>query len=135
MKKAKNEDNDFYKASKFDVILIGIIMFFSFGYVIWVAHNRIQQASGAKVAFIYQKNLLLEKIVLEKDKTFAIKDGRMQIEIKQGRIRVVKSDCPQHICVNMGWIQYSGQTIACVPNQVLIEVKSSGSPFLDAVAN
>ena len=71
---------------------------------------------------------------LEKDKIIPILNNKMQVEIKSGRARVLDSDCPHHICKNMGWIKYNGETIVCVPNQVLIEIKSKGPAIIDAVA-
>jgi len=57
----------------------------------------------------------------------------MQVQIKDGKLRILNSDCPQQICKNTGWIKYSGQAIACVPNQVLVEIKSKGPAAVDAV--
>lgn len=133
MKHGLQEGADFYKTSKFDVILIGLVLFLSVVSILWFTRTRIRQSSEPKVALIYQKDKLLEEVKLDNDNAISILNGRMQIEIKGRRIRVVNSDCPQHICVNMGWIKYSGQTIVCVPNKVVIEIKSAGSPLLDAV--
>jgi len=134
----KNEENQdkessFYKTSKYDIILIAFIVFFSLVFMLWINQGRFKQASGPGIALIYQKDKLLEKVGLKKDGIVNILDGQMQIEIKGKKIRVVKADCPQHVCINMGWIQYSGQTIVCAPNKVLIEIASKGSPLLDAV--
>jgi len=133
MKDGLQEDAGFYKTSKLDVILIGLVLFFSVVSIVWFTRSRIRRSSEPKVALIYQKDKLLEEVKLDNDKAISILNGRMQIEIKGRRIRVVNSDCPQHICVNMGWIKYSGQTIVCTPNKVVIEVKSIGSPLIDAV--
>ena len=127
-------DVDFYRASKFDRVLIGLIIFFAIVSILWINRERFRQSSQGKTALIYQRDNLLEKAGLEKDKIITMLNGKMQIEIKNRKLRVLNSDCPQHICMNMGWIKYSGQTIACVPNQVLIEIKSGGSPLLDAVS-
>ena len=133
MKHGLQEDADFYKTSKFDVVLIGLVLFFSIVSILWFTRTRIRQSSEPKVVLIYQKGKLLEEVKLDNDNAISILNGRMQIEVKGRRIRVVNSDCPQHICVNMGWIKYSGQTIVCAPNKVVIEVKSTGSPLIDAV--
>lgn len=117
-----------------DFVLIGLILFFALASILWFRRERLSQLSQSKLALIYHRHNLLEKVGLEKNKIINLLNGKMQLEIKAGKIRVLNSDCPQHICMNMGWIKYSGQTIACVPNQVLIEVKSSGSPLLDAVS-
>ena len=52
------------------------------------------------------------------------KIGLLTIEIKKGRVRVVKSSCANKICVKTGWISRNGEYIACVPNQVLIKLVS-----------
>ncbi|MCP4353717.1 MAG: NusG domain II-containing protein, partial [Desulfobacterales bacterium] len=57
------------------------------------------------------------------------------IETKQGGIRIKKSDCPRQICVNTGWIKTPGRIIVCVPNKILIEIKSEKPLFLDAVVH
>ncbi len=76
---------------------------------------------------------MVKSLRLDKDQEIIILNGEMLIEIKEGRIRVRESDCPRKICVNTGWIKTPGQVIVCVPNKVLVEIKSAGSPFLDAV--
>ena len=132
MKHGLQEDTGFYKTSKFDVILIGLVLFFSVLSIFWVMLSHTGGLSGAKRALVYQNDKLIEQVKLDKDKTINLFDGKMQIEVKTGKIRVAKADCAHHICVNMGWIKYSGQTIVCAPNKVLIEIKSTGSPLIDA---
>ncbi|MDO8603660.1 MAG: NusG domain II-containing protein [Candidatus Omnitrophota bacterium] len=129
----KEENKDFYQTTRFDLIFIVLILFFSV-VSFWVIHKRFQPSSGQSAVYIYQKDKLLEDSGLDKDKIIAILDGRMQFELKDGRVRVISTDCPHHICKNMGWIKYNGETIVCVPNQVLIEIKSEGPAIIDAVA-
>jgi len=131
----QNRDNDFYKTSKFDYFLIIFILFFSIICVVWFAPGRFQQSGGPKVALVYLEGRLLEKVDLKNEEVTALLGGRMQLESKAGKIRVKQSDCPLHICLNTGWIRYSGESIICVPNKVLIEIKSTAAPLLDAVAN
>lgn len=56
----------------------------------------------------------------------------MTIEVGQGRARVVKSDCPEQICVKTGWISRAGQTIVCVPNRTVFRL--TGKEGLDAIS-
>lgn len=130
---ALKQDTSFYQVSRFDIFIIVLILSFSIFFLFWFADKRRQESTQPKTALIYQKDRLLEEIKLEEDRELNLLNGRMQMEVSKKRIRVLNSDCPQHICVNMGWIQYSGQTIACVPNEVLIEIKSTGPALLDAV--
>lgn len=48
--------------------------------------------------------------------------GKTEIEIKDGRVRVVDSPCERKICVRAGWIHRSYQTIICMPNHVVIRL-------------
>ena len=127
-------DDSFYRTTKIDLILIVLVLFLSTLSIIWVSINQIKQSSLPKVASIYQESIKLEDINLEKDGITSILNGKMKIEVKSGKIRILDSDCPQKVCVKMGWIDNSGQTIVCMPNHVLIEIKSSGSPLIDAVS-
>jgi len=129
----KEEDKDFYQTTRFDLAFVILILFFSI-VSFWAIHKRFQPSSGANAVCIYQKDKLLEEDGLGKDKIITILEGKMQLELKNGKIRVLNTDCSHHICKNMGWIKYNGETIVCVPNQVLIEIKSKGPAIIDAVA-
>jgi len=135
MKRTLSEDPDFYKISKFDIVLISLVILFSVVFIAGLNHSRLGQLQASKIALIYQNGKLLEKLSLDKAEIVKILNGKMQIEAQKGKIRVLSADCPQHLCMNMGWIQHNGQTIICVPNKVVIEVKSTGAPLIDAVAN
>ncbi len=134
MKISITGESGFYKTSGLDVILIAGVLIFSVISIFRFSLSRPKQSAEAKEVLIYQNQKLLEKTGLNKDRMIALLSGQMQIEIRGGKLSVIHSECPQHICVNMGWIQYSGQTIVCVPNRVVIEIKSSSSPLLDVVA-
>lgn len=123
-----------YRVTAFDVFLIVLILFFSAGVVLYTRVGLNRESPELFEASVYQEGKLLKNLRLDKDQEIILLNGRMSIEIKQGRIRVRRSDCPRKICVNTGWIKTPGQVIACVPNKVLVEIKSAGSPFLDAVA-
>lgn len=133
MKNEPKEDVGFFRASKSDFLLIGLILFLSGFFIIWFAQGAFQPDSASNIAFIYQGKTLIEQTDLSKDRIIGILNGKMQLQIKAGKLRILNSDCPQHICKNMGWIKYGGQTIVCVPNQVLVEIKSKGPAVVDAV--
>jgi len=132
--KRKETGRDLYQTTRSDLVFIGLILFISVASSFWVIHKRFQPSSGSSAVCIYQKDKLLEESGLDKDKIIAILGGKMQLELKDGRIRVLNTDCPHHICKNMGWIKHNGETIVCVPNRVLIEIKSKAPAVIDAVA-
>lgn len=123
-------DRGFYKTSKFDLVVISLVILFSGGMVA----RSVWQSAPASEALIYKDSRLLRQVSLAKDRVFDIDGGKMRIQVKGNRIKISGSDCPQHVCVHTGWIQYSGQTIVCVPNKVVIEVKSGRPAPVDVVA-
>ena len=55
--------------------------------------------------------------------------------IRDGGARIKEASCPDKLCVGMGVIRRAGQSIICLPNQVVVEiVDSSGLPDTDAVS-
>ncbi len=55
------------------------------------------------------------------------------VEIKDGKIRVLKAECPDNTCVHMGWLSSSAMPIVCLPNHLVIEFAENNSE-IDAVA-
>lgn len=50
--------------------------------------------------------------------------GTNVIEVSGGRVRVSEADCDNQVCVNAGWASVEGQTITCLPHQLVVEVLS-----------
>lgn len=47
------------------------------------------------------------------------------IEIKEGRVRMVEANCPDQVCAKQGWIDRPGQSIVCVPNELVIYLQGA----------
>jgi len=60
-----------------------------------------------------------ENVSLNKDRIFTLENG-IVIEVKDGKVRVKDSDCPQKICVKHGWLKYAHDVIVCLPNKTII---------------
>ena len=73
------------------------------------------------------KTLYTFDLSKEKDRTITVEyEGRKNIiEIKDGRIHMLEADCPDHICMDTGWL--SDVPIVCLPNKLVIEFADSGS--------
>ena len=46
------------------------------------------------------------------------------IRIENEQIAVTAADCPDKICIQTGAISHAGEIIACLPHQLIIEIKS-----------
>lgn len=109
-----------YKISKYDYIIIATVLIFSFSFIL---SGRNFLFNNEKKAIIYKNNELIKEINLSLLKNINyIRNDNMEIEIKQGCIRVIKSDCSQKICMHTGWIENPGQIIVCLPNKLFIEI-------------
>lgn len=49
--------------------------------------------------------------------------GDTLVEIRDKKVRIKDSPCPNKTCVAAGAISESGQWLACLPNQVLVRVE------------
>jgi hypothetical protein len=122
----------FYRLSATDVVMVVVVLavcaaaLFSMG-------ARGAGASDGATASILLNDSVIETVPLDVDRILRLRDVGMTLEVKGGRIRVLESDCPHHVCVNTGWIGRTGSIIACVPNRVVVRVDGSEEPFLDAI--
>ena len=62
---------------------------------------------------------------LHKEATIQVKGkiSQMTVEVKNNRVRVISSDCPDKICIKTGWISHGYEFILCAPNQVSIRIR------------
>ena len=60
--------------------------------------------------------------------------GTTVISIKDGGVRVVSSPCTDKICINAGILDKKGSWTACLPNKVLVRVRSKSEKAVDAVS-
>jgi hypothetical protein len=82
------------------------------------------------VAYIITKNnKVIKRINLDKvEKPMRITvsgDYHNEILVEKGRIRFEKSDCPNQICVNSGWLDKNGNIAVCLPNKVIVSVENN----------
>jgi len=59
---------------------------------------------------------------LNKDRMVSVEGpkGKTFIEIKNQKVRITGSPCPNKLCVRQGWINNGG--LVCLPNKVVITV-------------
>lgn len=55
------------------------------------------------------------------------------VEVDNGRIHVREADCPDQICVRVGWISAAPQQIVCLPNRVVIKIAATAADIDDIV--
>ena len=103
------------------LILLSLLPLLTFG-----------RPAAAVYAEIRQDGKILEQIPLtghignrEIPVTFP-HDGREEhnlIRVENEKIAIIEADCPDKICVQTGAISRPGETIACLPHKLIIEIK------------
>lgn len=64
---------------------------------------------------------------LARDQVIAIGSTNV-CEIKDGKVKMTKASCPDHLCMKQKAVGDHGGTIVCLPNKIVIEgVKAAGS--------
>lgn len=60
--------------------------------------------------------------------------GPSTVAAEDGRVWMIESTCRDKLCIGMGAIESSGQSIVCLPNRVVVRVTGNRSPSdVDAV--
>lgn len=87
---------------------------------------------------VYRADDVIAEYPIDEDKVFNV-DGELgivEVEIKNGRVRVVSSTCPRHICMKTGWISKSYEQIICAPNRIYVGIESDPEKTeIDAVTH
>lgn len=73
---------------------------------------------------------------LSEDRTIEIEQNHHinKITIKDGTVQMSYSTCKNQVCVKDGSISKTNQSLVCLPNKVMVEIKGGEEDF-DAVSN
>lgn len=110
----------FHLIKPFEAVIIGVILFGGIAAIFIM--NR--SGGGSRTAVIRCGDIRHE-LALDKDGLFRFDGIDAEFEVKDGKIRLTKSSCPDKICEKTGYIGSSGQSIICVPNKITVAVVGS----------
>lgn len=117
--------------NKNDLKFIFILLFIG---VFVLLMTRLKQTNESKMAYVYyDSNLVLTIDLSLEEKEYTIKgaNGDVLISAGDGKIKVEEENSPYHLCSKQGYITSSYETIVCLPNKVVIEIKDNES--LDSI--
>lgn len=74
---------------------------------------------------------------LSKDRIMHVKGplGETEVEIRDGKARILRSPCKLKVCIKSGFIQYADRISVCLPNKVVVRVEGNSQRGLDAVVS
>lgn len=104
------------------MLLAAVIVIVAGLYVVntWIIHKP------GKEVVVTVEGKLYGTYPLNEDAVIDIQ-GTNRLEIRDGKADMVWADCPDKLCVHQKAIQRNGETIVCLPNQVVAEVKGDGN--------
>lgn len=77
-----------------------------------------------------------ESYPLGEDRTVEVKGiggGSNLLVIEDGKAYISEATCPDKVCIGMGKISRRGESVVCLPNQVVIEVVSGSEKETDDI--
>lgn len=89
---------------------------------------KLMESMNTKEEFgkVIYNNEVLFYFDINKNDTYEFEGdyGKMHLEVKDGSFRVHDVECPNQICVGMGWLHkddiFASIGIVCIPNQVVV---------------
>lgn len=103
---------------KYGVFFLGLLVLICLVFII------IPKKSSTKAQLSINGKVVKQFDLTQQDFTenFSSYGANITIQVKNGQIRVLESDCPDKICVHTGFISDITQTAVCMPNKAVLEI-------------
>lgn len=105
------------------IFVVVILALISLGYIKRQGFSNENKFVSIQVNGKEIKRIIFDKNIVGKQIPIESKYGFNLIEIGHEKIRVIEADCPDKIDVEQGYISKIGESIVCLPNRMLIEIK------------
>ena len=123
---------EWLKTHRNDVILIAVLVLLGGALAVFLWLTR---QDGGYVSVQVDGERLME-LSLSEDARIVLGSGEHTntLVIENGAARVAEADCPDQICVSQGAVRYEGESIVCLPHQLVVTVEGGASNDVDAAA-
>jgi len=111
---------------KQDVYLILILL--AAAAAVFAGYRVLNRGSGSQ-AVVYVGDEEYQRLSLNQDQELLITGkggGTNRLIIRDGQADVTEASCPDKICVHQSPISEIGETIVCMPNQVIVTIEGEG---------
>lgn len=111
------------KADKLCIVIILLISFVCYLPLLW---NTYQNQNKTKEVVVSYKDQEVLRKPLDVNGNYQVKGtlGLVEIEVLDDRVRVEKETSPNHLCSIQGWVSESNRPIVCLPNNIVVEIKT-----------
>ncbi|MGO1470467.1 MAG: NusG domain II-containing protein [Tissierella sp.] len=111
------------KGDKILILVVILLTLASLGFI-----KKQSLSNDSRFVSIQVDGKEVKKIIFDEEivgKTFPIDSeyGYNLVEFGDEKVRVIEADCPDQIDVKQGYISKIGETIVCLPNKMIVEIK------------
>lgn len=123
-----------------DALIIAAVVVFSVSLILGLfIHGKIESGKEKYVCITQDGQVILYRkmsaFTEPSEYVIETENGRMVIYLSSEKVYVKESSCPDHICEKYGELKDAGDGAVCLPNHVVVEIRSDGSDDgKDAVA-
>lgn len=114
---------DLTKGDKGLIVLVVILTLVSLGYIKKQALSDTNKYVSIQVNGNEIKQIIFDKQLVGNTIPIESEFGYNLIEIGEEEVRVIEASCPDELDVKQGYISKIGETIVCLPNRLVVEIK------------
>lgn len=124
------------KGDKILIVLVIILALSSLAYIRKQAFSQDEKYVSIQVDGEEIKQILFDKQLIDHEIPIESEFGYNLLELGDEKVRVTEASCPDQIDVKQGYISNVGETIVCLPNKLVIEIKGiEEDGEIDTMAN
>ena len=114
-----------------DAVLVSILLFF----IIILFGIKLTGNSTDRLVVVKVDDKVVSEIELPADTLLSLNGpvGKSIIRIRQNKVGIESAPCLNKLCLKMGPVSRAGESIVCLPNKLLITIKTNEKPMFDAV--
>lgn len=111
------------KGDKGLMVFVVILTLISLAYINKQAFSSQNKYVSVQVNGVEIKQIIFDKQLVGNTIPIESEYGYNLIELGDEEVRVIEADCRDQIDVKQGYISRIGETIVCLPNKMVIEIK------------
>lgn len=115
------------------VLIFSLLLFFTFTF--FYTNSRYFHSYDKYISVSVNGKEIKKIRFLSEKKVYPIRTsfGLNILEVCKDSVRVIEASCPDKIDVKFGKINKVGQSIICMPNRLVIQIKSTNNNDLDVI--
>ena len=119
---------------KLDIIILAAVLIIGAVGLGFIRYGQQKAGKAGVFAEIHFDGEVKKLVFLDEDMTFSLEElPSVVFEIHDHAIAFKSSDCPDQLCVHMGWQQAPGGFAACLPNNVMLLLDTTEKATTDIV--